>query len=79
MLSAWLLMLILMSKQSLQKTKGSAVTDEKELSFSRTPFSKRPIGKTDNVEESVQKKQTLHVVATMHPGSPGADHPPPAL
>ena len=57
----------------------SAVTDEKELSFSRTPFSKRPIGKTDNVEESVQKKQTLHVVATMHPGSPGADHPPPAL
>ena len=55
-----------------------AVTDEKE-SFSRTPFSKRPISKIDNVESPAQKKlQTLHVAA-MHPGSPGAEHPPPAL
>ena len=55
-----------------------AVTDEKE-SFSRTPFSKRPISKIDNAESPAQKKlQTLHVAA-MHPGSPGAEHPPPAL
>ena len=62
------------------------VTDAKESfpdqvdreSFPRTPFSKRPIGKTDNVEAPAQKKQTLQVAA-MCPGSPGADHPPPAL
>ena len=55
-----------------------AVTDEKE-SFSRTPFSKRPISKIDNAESPAQKKlQTLHVAA-MHPGSPGTEHPPPAL
>ena len=55
-----------------------AVTDEKE-SFARTPFSKRPISKIDNAESPAQKKlQTLHVAA-MHPGSPGTEHPPPAL
>lgn len=58
-------------------TAAPAVTDETE-SFSRTPFSKRPIGKTDNVEEPAQKKQTLHVAAK-NPGSPGADHPAAAL
>lgn len=46
--------------------------------FPRTPFSKRPISKTDNTEVPAQKKQTLQVAA-MCPGSPGADHPPPAL
>ena len=50
-------------------------------SFPRTPFSKRPIGKTDNVEVPAQKKQTLQLAGRSHmrPGSPGADHPPPAL